>query len=413
MKEKAGRGINQEAIASISSSLTPESIQATMLERAKTAVMSLAVSLLESDVESLCGASYARKGEALCHRGGSENTSVIIGSARYGVRRPRVRNGKQEVELPTLAKLRDQDLLDAKMRERMLLGVSTRNYDAVIDGYAQKLSTSRSSVSRAFKRASQKDLDEINHGDLSKHRFVAIAIDGIEIGRRMVVAAIGIAEDLSKIPLGLREGDTENPEIVKDLLSGIQDRGFTLCCDKLLAVIDGSKALAKGLRAVFGERLLLQRCWIHKLRNLRTHLPENHHGTVHWRMKRLMTLKTYADANKEYDSLHRWLAEISPEAAESLDEAGEELLTLHRLGISGKLRESLSCTNMIESLFSVVREKVRRVKNWKSKGSSQILRWVASATIEHKTKMRKIFGYAQASEILDALGRIKIENVAA
>lgn len=413
MKEKAGRAINQEVITSIASSLTPESIQETMLERAKTAVISLAVSLLESDVEALCGAAYARKSGELCHRGGSEATSVIIGSARYGVRRPRVRNANQEVELPTLAKLRDQDLLDAKMRERMLLGVSTRNYDAVIDGYAKKLSTSRSSVSRAFRRASQKDLDEINHGDLSKHRFVAIAIDGIEIGSRMVVAAIGIAEDLSKIPLGLREGDTENSEIVKDLLSGIQDRGFTLCCDKLLAVIDGSKALAKGLRAVFGERLCIQRCWIHKLRNLRTHLPDNHHGTVHWRMKRLMTLKTYADAKKEYDSLHRWLAEISPEAAASLDEAGEELLTLHRLGISGKLRKSLSCTNMIESLFSVVREKIRRVKNWNSKGSSQILRWVASATVEHKKKMRKIFGYAQAAEIIEALGGIKIEKIAA
>ena len=184
----------------------------------------------------------------------------------YGIRRPRVRQANREVALPTLAQLQAQDLLDEQMRHRMVLGVSTRNYKQVIDGYTEKLGVARSSVSRAFVRTSQKDLDSINEGPLGEYAFVAVMIEGLEIGGRMVVAALGITAVMTKIPLGLREGNTENSEVVRDLLASIQERGFTLHCERRLAVIDGAKALKKALRQVFGERVLLQRCWLHKLR---------------------------------------------------------------------------------------------------------------------------------------------------
>ena len=190
----------------------------------------------------------------------------VLEGARYRIRRPRVRQANREVALPTLAQLQAQDLLDEQMRHRMVLGVSTRNYKQVIDGYTEKLGVARSSVSRAFVRASQKDLDSINAGPLGEYAFVAVMIEGLEIGGRMVVAALGITADMTKIPLGLREGNTENSEVVRDLLASIQERGFTLHCERRLAVIDGAKALKKALRQVFGERVLLQRCWLHKLR---------------------------------------------------------------------------------------------------------------------------------------------------
>ncbi len=299
------------------------------------------------------------------------------------------------------------------MRQRMLLGVSTRNYDLVVDGYTQKLGISRSSVSRAFVRASQKDLDSINEGKLDNYTFVALMIDGLEIGGRTVVAVLGITADMEKIPLGLREGDTENTEVVRDLLASLQERGFTLHCERLLAVIDGAKALKKALRQVFGERLLLQRCWLHKLRNLRAYLPERVHGTLHWRMKKLMMLTSLEDARKDLVSLRDWLAGLSAEAAASLEEVGEELLTLHRLGITGALRKGLASTNLIESLFSVVRAKIHRVKNWQAHRSQQILRWVASAIVEHRKKMRRVRGMGQAASLIAALRHQALEARAA
>jgi transposase-like protein len=413
MHKTRGGGETQGTLLGVIAGLEPGAIQAVLLERAKQAALTMAVALLEQDAEALCGQRYERKRAGLGYRGGHEQTSVVVEGAKYAVRRPRVRKESREITLPTLAKLQSQDLLDAQMHQRMVLGVSTRNYDHVIDGYSEKLGVSRSAVSRAFIRASQKDLDSINEGKLDAYSFVALLIAGVEIGGRTVVAALGITAAMEKIPLGLREGDTENSEVVKDLLTSLHERGGTLHCERLLAIIDGAKALRKALRAVFGERVVVARCWLHKERNLRGYLPERGYGTLHWRLKKLMALNSLADARTELAALREWLAGLSAQAAASLDEGGEELLTLHALGISGELRKSLSSTNLIESLFSVVRDKLHRVKNWKSPRSQQILRWVAASILAHRQKMRRVRGMAQAEELITALGRRQVAAEAA
>ena len=412
MKKSKNGELTQAQIQSVFECLDSGQIQELLWERSKTAALAFGVALLEADAEALCGGRYARKGENLCHRGGSEQTSIIVGGARYAVRRPRVRDGSGEVELPSLSKLRDRDVLDRKMHERMMLGVSTRNYAPVIEGYSKKLGVSKSSVSRAFERVSRAELEAINHDSLEHYSFLALVVDGLEIGGRCVVAALGITAELEKVPLGLKEGDTENAELVKELLSSLQDRQFTLHCESLLAVIDGSKALRKALRQVFGERLLVQRCWLHKVRNINAYLPKSYHSQCHWRMKRLMHLKHLEEARRELGEFRRWLEQISPQAAESLDEAGEELLTLHVLGISGELRKSLSSTNILESIYSGVRTKIERVKNWRSRGTEQILRWVASSVMQHKKKMRRLRGVSQRQLLITALGE-KLEVAAA
>lgn len=413
MHKTRGGGETQGELLGVIAGLEPEVIQAVLLERAKQAALTMAVALLEQDAEALCGQRYERKNAGLSYRGGHEQTAVVVEGAKYTVQRPRVRKNNREVALPTLAKLQSQDLLDAQMHQRMVLGVSTRNYDQVIDGYSEKLGVARSSVSRAFIRASQKDLDTINDGKLEAHAFVALLIDGVEIGGRTVVVALGITAAMEKIPLGLREGDTENSEVVKDLLASLQERGFTLHCERLLAIIDGAKALKKALRHVFGERAVIARCWLHKERNLRGYLPERAHGALHWRLKKLMALNSLTDARTELAALREWVAGLSAQAAASLDEVGEELLTLHALGITGELRKSLSSTNLIESLFSVVRDKIHRVKNWKSQRSQQILRWVAASILAHRKKMRRVRGMAQAEELIAALGRRAVAAEAA
>lgn len=398
----------QPAILNLTSLLSAENLQQMLVERSRTAALALGVELLEQDVQALCGGRYARKHEAqLCHRGGSEESSVILDGARYPIRRPRVRGALGEVELPSLKKLRDQDLLDSQIQERMIRGVSTRNYDPVVSAYAKKLGVSKSSVSRAFVRASQKDLDALNHSSLEAHAFVALMIDGVEYAGRSVVVALGITDTLEKIPLGAREGDTENGELVKDLLAAIVERGFKLHCEKLLAVIDGGKALKKGLQDVFGERVLIQRCWLHKLRNLKAYVPRQHHAQLYWRLKKLMALVRYGDALQELESLAHWLSGISQDAENSIHEVGRELLTVHQLGLPRALRQGLSSTNAIESLIGVVRLKTGRVKNWKSKKTNQVLRWVASSLIHHRSKMRRLRGHKERAQLIAALGRLE------
>lgn len=202
MHKTRGGGEQQDELLGVIAGLAPGAIQAVLLERAKQAALAMAVALLEQDAEALCGRRYERKSAGLGYRGGHEQTSVVVEGARYAVRRPRVQKHNREMALPTLAKLQSRDLLDHQMRQRMVLGVRTRNYEQVIDGYSEKLGVSRSSVSRAFVRASQKDLESINEGRLDGAPFVAVLIDGVAIGGRTVVAALGITAAMEKIPLG-------------------------------------------------------------------------------------------------------------------------------------------------------------------------------------------------------------------
>jgi len=378
------------------------------MNSAKEAVLAAAVELMKQDVERMCGVAFSRKrGEGLCHRGGSEMTSLKVDGAKISVRRPRVRNSVGEVILPSLAKMQDQELLDQDMLGRIVRGVSTRNYEGVINGFAEKTGIKKSSVSRAFKRASKKDLDAINSRDLSALKFVAILIDGTGIGGSCQVVAVGITDNSEKIPLGLREGTTENAEVVKDLLTSITGRGFTFAAERLLAVLDGGKALRAAVKALWGDKVLIQRCWLHKLRNVQEYIPDTNHSQLWVRMKKMMGLNSYTAAEKEFESLANWLSTISHDAEKSLREAGLELLTVHRLGVSGVFRNSLSSTNIIESLIGIAKHKMRNVRNWNyhPKTSDKVardkaLRWFAMAIESHRGNMRKLKGGKEQMQTL-------------
>ena len=407
------RNQERKQVRTLHSLLDARQIQDELLERCKQAALAMGTALLEEEVTALCGAAFSRKGEELCYRGGSEPTTVIVHGAKYRIRRPRVRNGAKEIELEALEKLRAQDLLDEKIHGAMLAGVSTRNYEKVVEGYSEKLGVSKSSASRAFVRASQKDLDAINGASLSAYRFVVLTIDSFEVYGRAMVMAMGVTSDMQKVPLGLREGDSENSEVVKDLLASIKERGFTTASRYFLALLDGSKALRKALRAAFGDVALVQRCWIHKLRNLKKYVPDKLHGTLHWRMKKLMNIVAFDDAVAELQSFARWLSEVSHGAAESLEEAGNELLTLHMLGVTGTLRKSLTTTNMIEALIEKVRTTMRRIKRGRS-SPTQALRWSAAAVRRSQKSFRRIRGSKnQADVLVAALGNFQLEKLAA
>ena len=203
MREKTV-GKEEKQAQSLHSFLDSRQLQEEILARCKQPALSMGMALLEEEVAALCGTAFSRKGAELCHRGGSDQTSMIVSGAKYRIKRPRARDAHGEVELKTLEKLKTQDLLDDKIHQAMLAGVSTRNYEEVIEGYSEKLELSKSSASSAFVQASQKDLELINGADLSEQRFVAVTIDSFELGGRAMVMAMGVNNKLQKVALGLR-----------------------------------------------------------------------------------------------------------------------------------------------------------------------------------------------------------------
>jgi putative transposase len=399
---------NSKNVSQLSAELSSIDVQAMLMSRAKDAVLNAAIELLELDMELLCGRPFERKtAQELCHRGGSEKTSIMLDGSMQSLMRPRARNANGEVTLRSLAKLRDRELLDQQMQAKLVRGVSTRNYEAVVADFAGKTGISKSSVSRAFKRASQKDLDQINSCDLSPYKFVAILIDGTNIGGRMVVVAVGITSESQKIPLGLKEGETENAEVVKDLLTSLTARGFALKTSRLLAMLDGGKALRAAVKSLWGDAVIIQRCWLHKARNIEGYLPKENHSQLWRRMKKMMGLISKMEAEKEFKSLAKWLSEISHDAEKSLLEAGDELLTVHSLGVTGEFRNALSTTNSIESLIGVSKTKLRNVKNWGYHPKTGVkvprdkaLRWIATAIQTHRPKMRALRGGKEQMQIL-------------
>lgn len=394
------KNTNTANVSQLGLALSSVDVQEILLSRAKNAVLAAAVDLMEQDMARLCGAPYARKSDGdLCHRGGSERTTLMLDGAKYEIRKPRARKGDQEVELPSVTSLRDRELLDIQMLTRIMKGVSTRNYEDVISGFAEKTGISKSSVSRAFKRSSKKDLDAVNGADLSDYRFVGIFIDATGLGEETMVVAVGVTDDNQKIPLGLIAGTTENATVVGDLLASITARGFTPAARRLLAVLDGGRALRAAVKTLWGDAVVIQRCWIHKLRNIKDYIPETNHGQLWRRMKKMMGLNSQAAAEKEFQALASWLSTISHDAEKSLHEAGSELLSVHALGLTGPFRNSMSNTNIIESLIGVVKGKAKNVKNWNyhpatspSVKRDKALRWTATAIQAHRPKMRRVYG---------------------
>ena len=354
------------------------------------AALILLNNLFKNEVEELCGSVFSRKNGELCHRAGNDPGSVILQGQRIRVQKPRVKGGDGEVPLTSYNALQDFDLLCDRIMAHMMSGVSTRKYDPLLDEITSSTGLKKSSVSKAFIMGSQQCLDELNSRDLSKHNFFSIMIDGLEIGRRTIIVAMGITDKGKKIILGLREGDTENSVVVKDLLANVIERGLPQ--EKTyLFVLDGSKALKKAVVSTFGENCFIQRCVRHKERNILKYLPKTHHGEFRRRWKLVHGSTTLALATLEFKRLREWLKEINYEALDSLEESGTETLTVIELQASKELRKSLLSTNPIESIIDMTKSSFTRVKNWK-KGTNQIARWVATALLEAEKKVRSVRG---------------------
>ncbi|MDH4267883.1 MAG: IS256 family transposase [Deltaproteobacteria bacterium] len=367
--------------------------------------------IMEEEVTALCGRPFARKLSAkLNHRGGSDTGSVVLSGSRVQVKKPRVRNADGELQLQSYAALSNTDNLGDMIFKMILAGVSTRSYDNVIEKYEHDLGVSKSTASRQFQKNSRESLNEINTRKFPDSEFWALMIDGTYMGGEVIVVALGVDRSGNKHFLGISQGSTENAEVVKSLLGSIASRDIRFT-ERVIAVLDGSKALKKGVISHFGkEHVAIQRCLIHKERNVIARLSKKHHTEFNTQVRQAYNSNDYDEAKKEFNSVISWLADINHNAAESMKEGLEEILTLHRLNMPPQLRKSLYTTNLIESGFSNPRFKMNRVKRWR-KDTDMIKRWAGATLLEQEKTFRAINGCSHIEEFLDKLFLIDKDKI--
>ena len=309
----------------------------------------LAEQLMESEACELVGPYHKRKRDRRYYRWGKEAGYIVLGGQKFPVLRPRVRSLEgQEAVLQTYLRLQSDGDRQRGVLKRLLAGVSSRDYSKVLEDFYDAYGIAKSTVSRTFIRASEAKLKELFERDLSSLELVSIIIDGFEFQGHLVVVSLGIDTQGRKHILGLWEGVTENSELCISLLRDLVSRGLKTNRSYLF-VIDGSKALKKGIIKVFGERTFIERCLVHKKRNVLDHLPKSYHREVGRMLEAAWNMFGYKEAKKELKNILSYLKQINPSAARSLEEGLEETLTLHRLGVPESLRRPLQSTNIIES----------------------------------------------------------------
>ncbi|MFH1329294.1 MAG: IS256 family transposase [Actinomycetota bacterium] len=363
--------------------------------------------LMRVEVAGLAGPKGRHDPYRTCKRHGSEDGSVILGGRRVAVRRPRVRTADDtgEARLETYEEARASDLLAEHMVGAMLAGLSTRRYGAALepvgDATVERSSaTSKSAVSRRFVTATTDRLGELMGRRLDAERWPVVFVDGFGFAEHQLVGALGVSEDGAKVPLAVMEGTTENKALVTRLLADLQDRGLDVS-KGILFVVDGSKALTRGIPAVFGPKALIQRCRIHKERNVLDHLPDAEHSWVRRKLRAAWANPDPDAAQAELEALARALQRKHPGAAGSLREGLAETLTVTRLGISGSLLKTVFSTNPVESMIQIVREHSANVKRWRD--GEMVLRWAAAGMEAARSQFRRIKGYRQLPQLAAAL----------
>jgi putative transposase len=374
-----------------------------LLELAVRSGLKVLETMLEEDRTAVCGPRYTHQPARAASRGGTVPSEVVLGGRKVPLRRPRARAAGHEVALPTFRTLADTDPLNRRVVEQMLVGVATRQYarslEPIGDGIATR-GTSKSAVSRRFVVKTAAQLEAWRSTPLDGLDLVALVLDGVHVAEHCLVVALGIAADGRKQALGVWDGSTENATVCQGLLANLQSRG--LRTDRsLLVILDGSKALRKAVRATFGEAALVQRCQIHKLRNVLEHLSERQRAWVRAILRRAYRSDQVAMAHRLLQDLIRRLDDVSPGAAESLREGLDETLTILGLGLSDRLRRSLATTNAAESLISRTRHVKRNVKRWR--GGKMVVRWVTAGVLEAVKGFRRLKGHADMPTLVAAL----------
>jgi transposase-like protein len=357
--------------------------------------------LMEEEVRELAGERSQRQPERTVSRWGRERGYCVVMGQKVPVQRPRVRTtDDKEVRLGSYELFHRGEPLTETVWEKLLLGLSTRNYGQAVRQFSEAYGLEKSAISEHFIEASREKLKIMMERRLDKTRFCALLIDATPFAGQQMVAALGIGEDGRKTILGIRQGATENATVVGELLGDLMERGLDFT-EPRLYVLDGGKALTAAVKKHAGESAAIQRCQVHKRRNVLDHLTDEQKAGVAKKLNAAYALEDYDAAKQALNVLHRELMDLNPSAARSLGEGMEETLTVHRLHLPMQLRKTMASTNVIESAFSIVERVCKNVKRWH--GGDQRERWVGSGLLVAEKQFRRIQGHKQIPALIKEL----------
>ena len=348
--------------------------------------------------EEKSGPDYHPKSPEL-RKWASQRGSVYIGDQKVFVEHPRLRGPDGEVGLGTYERLKNPGGFSEELLAEVLRGMSARKYEETV--------TKAGSVSRHLVEATARQLKPFQERSLEDFSLFAMYLDTVHRGGQAFVVALGLGREGKKLPLGFWEAATENHEICEELLEDMERRGLKLS-KRILWVTDGGGGIIKALENRYGKKLIHQRCTLHKGRNIQRHLPKRYRKQAHHLFATALEQNSYKDAKKMLQEFERWLRSINESAADSLLEAIEEVLKLHKLKVPALLCNSLHSTNPIESMFSMVRSCEHNIKRYRSSKMRQ--RWLAAVLLHCEQQFKRVKGYASFDEVVAAIDATQRED---
>jgi len=362
--------------------------------------------IMDMEREERSGPQYQPVREGV-YKWAYQKGSLYMGDRKISVRHPRLRGPGGEIPLESYETLKKPGTFSEELLNKILLGISARKYRETLMETAGAFGVSPGTVSRHVVEVTVQRLRDFKERALSTIVAFAVFIDTIHRGGEAFLVALGIDTEGHKHVLGFWEGATENHEVCEELFSDIERRGLRLS-KKIPWVTDGGKGIIKALKERFGKKLIHQRCTIHKDHNIQRHLAKKYRKEAHRRFKIALEQNSYEDAKRMLLELEKWLRGINESAADSLMEAIEEILTLHRLKVPGLLRKTLTSTNPIESMFSTVRDCEGNIKRYRNSAMSQ--RWLATVLLHCEKGFQRVKGYFGISEVMATIEQIQEEK---
>lgn len=355
---------------------------------------------LESEVKELCGDRYEHDGNF--SRWGKQNGSIVLGDQQVAIKKTRVRDSKKncEVDLKTYERFQDPSHFDEAVFTDGMRHVSQRDYKKGIKQIANSFGFSKSSVSKRWINATKEKLDELMNRDLKPFKIKAVFIDGKRFKSHGVIVALGVNEAGHKFVLGLYQANTESSEACIKLLNDLESRG--LPGDGLIFIVDGGSGLNKALNEKYNcddelkRRAIRIRCHVHKWWNLEKILGDKaiEIKSLFWSLREAADM---AEARRVAEQIENILERINKSALKNFQEVKGDLLVIHSLNMSQKLKKFFSTTNPIESLNSLLEEDLRRVKRWED--SSHFQRWFATSALHSEKRMRRVHGHNQIAAV--------------
>jgi transposase-like protein len=348
---------------------------------------------LRQEVERLAGPRYARGGGQLgVVRYGKQPGSIYLADQKLGIEVPRVRNLRRNREVPlrTYQRLQQPRAADQGVMQRLLTGLTCREYERCAEAVPQAFGLSASTVSRRFIRASAQKLQALTERPLKDYDFVALFLDGKTFADDTLVIALGVTLQGEKVVLGFVQTSTENGKACAEFLDRLKARGLRYE-DGLLVILDGGKGLHAAVEKAFGGAAAIQRCQWHKRENVLAYLAGSPQAVIRRKLQAAYSQPTYEQAKAALKKVRGELAEINLSAVASLDEGFEETLTLHRLGLFAELGVSFKTTNCLESINGLVEQRTGKIDYWKN--SEQKQRWLATALLDIEPRLRRVRGH--------------------